>query len=253
MIILLLLSSNLAFSNHFYPVTGTLHPKSDTRVSAQVAGRILEVYADIGDLVEKDQLLAKIDPLFFEMEYKRQLTLAELAQVSLEEADLNFTRMKNLWEDQERPSITKKQFDDASLALKQKKILLEQAKIDLEYSKKRLGETEIRAPYAGVITKRFVHPGEAVTVTPVVNIFEIVDSSHLYFEFPLPQEMLSKVKNGLQVNTKIEGLEDIAGKIETIYPQVDAASRCFKCRVRIDNNQLDLKPGLFVTAKIELE
>lgn len=242
--------AHVAFAER--PVTGTLYPHLLTKVSSQVAGRVEEVDVKVGDLVEKGQVLAKLDPAFFEMDYKKQQTAFALAKVFLEEAKLDYDRMKNLWENQQGPSIAKKQLDDASLRLRQKQILFEQAEIDLEYSKKRLQETEIKAPYRGVISKRYVDPGEAVTVMPVVHLFEISDCSKLLFEFSLPQELISKVKPGLYV--QIDGIETpILGTIERIYPQVELSNRSFKCRVIIENEALALKPGLFVTAKVETE
>ena len=262
--LLCLSSSQIAFAGQnqaapiekkTYSVTGTLLPNFTTKIGSQMSGRVQNVYASTGDYVEKDQVLLTLDPLFFELEYKKVHTLAELAKVSYEDAELEFSRMKNLWEKQEgdKPSIPKKQYDDAESRLKQRKLLLSQAILDLEYSAKRLEETSIKAPYSGIITKRYVDSGEAVTVIPATNLFEIIDSSKLVFEFSLPQEMLGKVKPGLEVFVHLEQKKNfIQAKIEKVIQQVDPSSRSFKCRVILDNEDLSLVPGCFVTATIEL-
>jgi membrane fusion protein (multidrug efflux system) len=239
-----------------YPVTGTLHPILVTTISSQVSGRVQEVLVDIGDKVGKDQVLVKIDPVFFEMDYKKQKASLELAKVGYEQARKEFVRMRNLWNKRkgENSSITHKQFDDAKAIKEQKKLLLDQALIDLQNTKIRLSETEIKAPYAGVITKRFVDPGEAVTVVPVVPVLEIMDLSELVLEFSLPQDMLSVVQPGYSIRAQVDGMDkSIEGKIKKILPAVDASSRSFKCQVVIDNEHLQLQPGLSLSAKIQLK
>ncbi len=238
-----------------YPVTGTLYPFLLTKIGSQVSGKVQDVFVEVGDTVEKDQVLLTLDPVFFELEKKQQQVAVELAKVSYEEANLEFTRMKNLWNKEigGTPSISKKQFDDAEARFKQKKLLLEQAEIQLEYCVKRLEETNIKAPYKGVITKRHVDPGESVTVMPAVELFEIIDPSKLILEFSLPQEMLEMVRPGLPISASIEGKKSfVEGKIDKVFPEVEIANRCFKCRVVINNIGYGLKPGSYVTAKIVL-
>ena len=239
-----------------YPVVGTLRPNLITTISAQISGRVQEVLVEAGDSVEKDQVLLKLDPILFVIENKKQLAEVELAQVAYEEAELEFKRMKNLWEKQNgaKPSIPQKQYDDAHAKLRQKKIMLEQARIELEESQEQLKETQIKAPYKGIVVKRWVDPGETVTSNPIVPLFEIIDPSKLILEFSLPQEKLSMIRPGLMIIAKVEGQKEyIEGKIEKVIPQIEEANRCFKCRAIINNDHFLLKAGSYVTAKIQLD
>ena len=239
-----------------YPVTGTLYPILVTTISSQVSGRVNQVLADVGDRVAQDQVLVLIDPVFLEIEYKKQQAALDLAKIAYQQAKREFIRMRNLWEKREkdRSSISRKQFDDAKFLWEQKKILLDQVLIDLEKIKIQLDETSIKAPYAGVITKRFIDPGEAVTVIPLVPILEIMDLSQLILEFSLPQDMLSLVHPGFLVHAEIEGQQkSFDGRIQKILPAVDASNRSFKCRVIVDNEHLNLQPGLSLTAKIQIK
>ena len=244
----LLAISQLALAD--YPVTGTLYPLMTTNISAQVGGRVMEVMVNVGDFVEKDQVLLKLDPFVYENEHKKFLLAGELAKVSFEEAELEYRRMKNLWENPtgEGSAISKKQHDDALTRFKQKKLQLDCALVDLEHSNRKLEEACVKAPYRGVITKRFVDPGEAVTTTPIVNLFEIVDASKLIFEFALPQEMADLTSPGLSISDE-EG--SVIGRIETIIPQIDPSNRSFRCRMVMDNGALKHKPGAYFTAQLQ--
>lgn len=239
-----------------YPVTGTLYPIQVTKISSQVSGRVSAVICDVGDKVEKDQVLLKLDPVFFDLEYQKAQNAFQLAQISFEDASREFQRMKSLWEKtgEDKPSISKKQYEDATTQFRQKEILLGQARLDLEYLKKELEETSIKAPYSGVLTKRFVDVGESIATVPPVHIVEIMDISKIIFEFSLPQDISSEVRQGMLVSIQVEGQKQkFTGKIDTIFPNIDMANRCFKCRVIFDNEKELLKPGSFVRGKIQLQ
>ena len=239
-----------------YPVNGTLYPIQLTKISSQVAGRILEIHADVGSIVAKDQILMKLDPVFFDMEYQKAENAFQMASLLYEDAGKEYQRMKNLWEKtgDEKPSVSKKQYEDAMTHFKQKQILLSQAALDLEYLKTRLSEASIKAPYSGVITKRYVDIGETISTTPIVHLLEIMDASKIIFEFSLPQDISYQVKEGMAVITEIEGLKQaFVGKIDTVFPSVDSTNRCFKCKVILDNEKGLLRPGSFARGKIQLK
>ena len=234
------------------PISGTLYPNLITKISTQITGRVQEVFVGTGALVEKGQVLAKLDPLNFEIDVKKCRCAVELAKLAYEDAKTHYVRMKKLWDkdDKESAAIPKTQYDGARSQLMQTKLLLDQAELNLEQVEHRLDETEIKAPYKGVITGRFVDPGESVLSMGGGPLFEIMDTSKLVFEFTLPQNMLGKIKQGQRVTSELcKG----GGTIFSILPQVDAMSRSLKCRVLIPNDTLYLKPGLFVTAKMQIE
>lgn len=235
----------------YHPITGTLYPAQITKVSSQVQGKMKQVLVDVGDYVTKDQVIAVLDPLFFELDFQKMKVLADLAKVAFEESELDFNRMKKLWEKEsgENPSISKKQFEDAFHRFKQKKLAYEQALIDMQRVEKVLEETKIKAPYDGIITQRFLDCGESITVVPVTPIVEIMDISTLRLEFSLPQDLLSSVNPGDPVIIE----NDDSAIIEKIFPNVDISSRCFKCRVLVNNTQKNLKPGLFIRGQIPLK
>lgn len=231
------------------PVSGTLYPNLTTKIAAQVTGRVKEVLVDTGALVEKGQVLAKLDPFNFEINVKKCQTAVDLAKLAHEDAKTHYIRMKKLW-DKESAAIPKIQYDGARSGWMQTKLMLEQAELNLEQVEHRLNETEIKAPYNGVITGRLVDPGASVTEMGGAPLFEIMDTSILVFEFTVPQNMLGKVKVGQCVTSNL----CLTGRtISSILPQVDATNRLLKCRVVIPNADLYLKPGLFVTAKVLIE
>lgn len=234
------------------PISGTLLPNLSTKIASLVTGRVQEIFVGTGDLVEKGQILAKVDPLTFELDVKKCKNDVELARLAYDDAKTHFFRMQKLWEKEDKGSaaIPQTQYDAARSHLTQTQLLLEQAELNLEQMQQRLDETEIKAPYKGVITGRLIDPGELVSEMGGKPLFEIMDTSRLVFEFALSQSLLGRVKQGQKVSSEYFKTEVV---VTSIFPQVDEANRCLKCRVVVPNEDLYLKPGLFVTAKIQLD
>jgi membrane fusion protein (multidrug efflux system) len=200
-----------------------------------------------------------------------ETALAEVdhARAALAEAELGLERMRNLWEKPEgqAPSIPKSRFDAAVFGQREAAarvrsadsrvaeararhveatVAVAQAGEALRYAEERLGRAVVTAPFAGVVTRRFVDPGEPVTATPVTHLLEVQEVSTLYLEFSLPQELLSTARKGTAVRLEVEGLDDGAfeEEVSVVFPTVDEATRSFRCRVEVDNAARRLSPGL---------
>ncbi|HQH72467.1 MAG TPA: efflux RND transporter periplasmic adaptor subunit, partial [bacterium] len=168
-----------------------------------------------------------------------------------------YNRMKALWEVPrgESPSISQKLYDDAKAQYDAAQAQLKVAEAALRYSEKRVRETVIRAPYDGMITKRYVHLGELVTSVPVSRILEIQEIRTLELEFSLPQTMLSQVQKGTPIEFNVEGVaeESAPGAIAIVYPDMDEITRSFRCRVYVDNAGLKYRPGLLAQVRVILQ
>ncbi len=236
------------------PVAGTFHARRTTRVGPQVSGRVKKVMARVGDRVKEGQELAQLDPVMTEIEVALRRVDVEQAKTALEDAELNFSRMKGLWEKPEggEPSIPKKLYDQAKVQRDLALARRDQAAKALSLSEERLRETVIRAPYDGVVTRRFVDEGEPVTSMPVSPILEIQEMGFLELEFALPQELLSAVQAGTPVEFDAEGLggQVFQARVSVVYPVVEAATRSFRCRAFLDNPEGRLRPGLLARVRV---
>lgn len=238
----------------YSPAIGSFRARQTTAVGPQVSGRVKEVLVDVGSTVTAGQDLVRLDPKLFEIEVAQRKADVEAARTAAAETELNFTRMRNLWEkpEGEDPSVPRKVFDEAKSRHEGAVARLQQAEGALQYAEERLRETVIRAPYDGVISKRLVDHGEPVTSTPVTHLLEIQEIGRLYLEFSLPQEMLPRVGVETAVEFDVEGggHPTGSGKINTVFPAVDSTTRSFVCRLTVENGALKLRPGLLVRVNV---
>jgi RND family efflux transporter MFP subunit len=239
----------------YAPAVGSFHPRKTTQIGSQVSGRVRDVLVDVGDVVKKDQELVRLDPVFFEIEVAQSQAKIQAAKIAVTDAELNFRRMKNLWEKPSSsgpPSIARKLYDDARLKLEATTADRRQAEQALRYAEQRLKESVIRAPYDAVVTKRLVDPGEPVTAAPAIYLLNLQELKILELEFSMPQNMLSLVKVGTPLEFEVEGIAGGAGQgtIAVIYPAIEEATRSFHCRAYVENPNLKYRPGLLAQVRV---
>ena len=117
-------------------------------------------------------------------------------------------------------------------------------------ARKKLRDTQIKAPFSGWIKQRLVAPGQHLKVQ--APVFSMVDVNRLRFTAEVPDRIAPWIKAGNAVELHIEAYPDrsFEGKISRIGPSSSPESRTFTVEALIDNSQNLLKPGFFAKATI---
>ncbi len=244
--------------SEYVPAVGFFQAVQSTRLGSQVSGRVKDVLVDVGTKVKKGDELVRLDPEFFDIEVAQRGADRDAAKTAADEAELNWKRMKELWEkpEGEEPSIPRRLYDDAKSRRDTAQARLRQAEEALRWSLERKKEATVRAPYDAVVTKRYVDSGEPVTATPVTHLLEIQDISSLELEFSLPQELLASVKEGeTRVLFDVEGLAGGPDEatVVVVYPAIEESTRSFRCRALVPNSGHRFRPGLLVRVKVAIK
>lgn len=203
---------------------------------------------------------------------------ADIAAAEAEAADAarNRERMTALWEKPAgaEPSIPQKLFDEAvtrdrtaqaRLAAARARQAEAQARkaeasagigqveAGLARARHDLAECTVRAPFAGVVARRLVDPGAPVTSAPVSDLIEVQETSRLWLECSVPQDLLGAVAPGGQLRWNLEGRsERQTARIETVFPALDPATRSLRLRAAVDNAAGRLRPGSLVAIDVEV-
>ncbi len=131
---------------------------------------------------------------------------------------------------------------------------IEQARAEVARAQWELEKTEIRAPYDGVVTDRFVDEGERVTAMPRVEIMELMDLSVLTAQLRVPERYVNQIHVGDAAEVCVRGCVDpVRGLVSLINDKVDPESRTFRIRVRIENDQCRFKVGQFVRVALKID
>lgn len=229
------------------PTVGTLAPRKTAQLGSQVAGRVEEVFVDVGDVVKAKQELVKLDPKFFQIELDLRLAELQAAKVRADQSRSTLKRHQEISE-KNAQAISVQAVDEARSASELALAQLAQSQQALLEAEERLKESVIRAPFDGVVTERLVDPGDPVTTTFVTQVMKIEQLDLLELLFTLPQEVFGQVHEGTSVQFQVNGVPELIGQgtVDRVFPSLDEATRSFRCRVVFDNPGLRFRPGMLM-------
>jgi len=214
-------------------IVGTLKPVRGADLSVEVPGIVDEVNFDSGgDVAAGAQILhlrdGDIAAKLHTLEASRDL------------AQTQYNRDKGQIEHQ---LISQAAFDTTAANLKSLETqVAEQASILAKYT--------LRAPFAGHLGIRSVNAGQYLAPGTAVVTLQALDP--IFLDFYLPQQQLDQIKVGQTVDVKVDAYPGKAftGKITTIDPKVDPATRNVAVRATLPNPDRKLLPGMYATAQI---
>lgn len=242
--------------------TGTLRPANHAALMALVEGTIDKLPVEIGDRVEKGQLLFQVRLVDYELRVKQAesaIQVAEAAEqtgrVNVEDAKREMLRMENLYKEgsatEQMRDRTRSEYDRAVAVLEQAKASVLQARVGLATARQAREDCTVTAPYTGFITGKFHETGEYVRRGEVV--VEIMDLATLEAEVDLPERYFASVAVGSPVKIEVGSVEmQEEGSIIAVNPKIDPQTRTFLVKVRVDNREEHLKAGLFCSGLLEL-
>ncbi len=190
-------------------------------ISPSVTGKIEHIYVEVGDKVNKGDMLVRMD----QMQYNTsKLTFSNLK--------LEMDRMTAL---KESEAISQQTYD-------QTKLSFDQTKENLDFLEKN---TFVKAQYSGVISAKNYEDGELYSGQPILVLTQIATLKAL---INIPESFFPQVKTGMKVNVFSEIYPDkvFPAVIEIIYPTIDVASHTFSVKLKIPNAKEILRPGMYV-------
>lgn len=229
-------------------LTGTLHPRAQVQIVAEVSARLVRVLKEEGARVAKGETLAVLDDTDYRLANDRAEAALAVAEANRAHAQAEKERADNLLK---TGGITDRDHLAARTALQVADASLSQARAEAAIAGTQLARTRVTAPFAGRIAKRFPDPGAMLaTGTP---LFTLVDDSRLEFEAPVASRDFGRVKPGAPVELTVDALpgQVIEGRIARIEPLVDERSRSFQVVVEVPG-RADLVGGLFARAVVRV-
>ena len=229
-------------------VMGMIYSRSSPEIAAEVSGRVISVIADIGDVVEKGQVLAQIDSEKYDLQLAQ--SKAEIARLSalLVNQELDLKRAEKLFKDnlvsEEMVDRTRAEFNALSEQINA-------ANAQLRNSERLIEETEIKAPIKTKVAAKHIDIGDFVQNGMIV--YELVDTKNLRVALSFPEYQSLKLKKGLKVflTTPTSIDENVETVIKEIKPNVNSNNRSITAIVDFDNPG-SWVPGASTQARIIL-
>lgn len=219
---------------------GTIEAVNEATISAQTAGRITEIAFDVNDRVPAGAVLLRIHST----EQVAGLTQARaaLAESSAREieAQARYRRIDDMYQ---RRVVAKAQYDEARAARDAAVAQLDAARAGLATANEGVSYTEVRAPFAGVVTQRHVQVGEIVAPGAPLLAAASLDALRVVVE--VPQSMTGLVRSARKAAVYADG-QRIESTSVTLFPSAQPGSSTFRARVELPQGVAGLAPGMFV-------
>ncbi len=228
---------------------GIVEPVQESTVSAQTAGRIVEINYDVDDYVPQGAVILR----FRDTEQRAQVLQAEAdvrrARAGSVEAEENFGRVSDLYG---RDVVSRAEFEAAKARLDATKAALQAGEAALEQAREQLDYTVIRAPYPGVVTARHVELGETAGIgEPLMSGFSL---EHLRVRVDVPQRAVEAIRE--RRRARVVSFDDAARAIEaasvTVFPFASEGSNTVRVRVGLPPGVKNLYPGMLVKVAFEV-
>lgn len=196
-------------------------------VSAEEPGKIGAILFESGQKVKTGDILVQLDTSVEEAQLKSAAAKAELAMA-------NATRVRKL---RGTGALADREIDDTEAQV-------DQTSADMQALLATIERKTIKAPFPGILGIRQVDLGQYLQAGTPVVILQTLDP--IYVDFSLPQQALSALRVGQEVEATVEGFSaPFPGKINVINPLVDTATRTVKIQATLANKQEQLRPGMF--------
>lgn len=215
--------------------TGNIIPAEEVDLSFETSGKVVAIYFAEGAKVQKGELLAKINDKPLQAQLKKLETQVPLAK------DRVYRQKKLL----EKNAVSQEAYE--SVMTEYDKLMA-----DIELVKSNIAQTELYAPFDGVIGLRQVSEGAYVTTSTMIAKLSHVDA--LKIDFSIPEAYANEVKDGTNIIFRLADnlgiTREYRAKVYAVESTIDAETRTLSVRALYDNHEQLLIPGRYTSVTI---
>ena len=251
-----------------YEAVGSIRPRTETRIEAQVTGKVLKVLVKAGDAVTRDTTLVTLEDREFATRLERAEQGLRSAKAAREEArqevaaaeaahmkaELQYKRIDKLFKDNVVSSRELEQaraeFLQTQAKANQSEDGLERAVAEVHQAQKLVEEAQItknytiiKAPDDGEVVKRLIEPGDLALPGKPLLILQTAGTFRL--EAYVREGLIGRVRRGEELFVSIDSLKkQVKGVVEEVIPSADPKTRTFLVKVGLPE-VIGAYPGMF--------
>jgi len=224
--------------------TGVVVPDRRVTLSARLSGRIVEISAEAGDVVQAGRALVKMDDAELQAELAKAKASAALAGVELEQARRANARLQRLFKSR---TVSEDALDEVRYNAEAAAQRLGIAEAEVARVQALIREMRVLAPFDAVVTEKLAELGQLAA--PGEPLLVIEDHSRLQFRTRVKEQDIPRIEVGQRVQVRIDALSKatVAGAITKIVPSGNDA-HSFMVEAELDKLP-KLYPGMFGKAE----
>ncbi|HUT99690.1 MAG TPA: efflux RND transporter periplasmic adaptor subunit [bacterium] len=231
-------------------LAGVIRGEMEALVAPEIAGRLQDIYVEVGEEVRKGQALARIEGTSYWLSSEAARGQFEATKLQLKQAEDNYNRYKPL---HDTGSISAAQWENISNAYEAAQINYDASQAGYYRAADTASETTIRAPIAGVVAVRNFDIGSMVG--PSYQVFEIVKTDPMKVSIGVNEEDIGTVLPASEVEVTVDAYPDevFRGVVYSIGVKADSRTHAFPVEVRLENPDGRLKSGMVAHVRLPIK
>ncbi|HLF19952.1 MAG TPA: efflux RND transporter periplasmic adaptor subunit [Bacteroidota bacterium] len=215
--------------------SGTLIANEEVELRSEVSGKVTKIYFQEGSIVQRDQMLVKINDSELQAQLLREQYREELAKQREE-------RQRELL----KGNLISQQ--DYDVALNE----LNTVKAGVKLVKAQIEKTEIHAPFDGTIGLKYISEGSFISTT--TRIASLQDVNPIKVDFSIPEKYAGHVQKGARIRFHAQGSgKAYEGLVYAVEPRIEQSTRTLLLRASSPNPTGELLPGSFAEVVLVLK
>jgi len=243
---------------------GSLTPNALVAVVPKVSGRVEKLMVEVGDKVVEGQLLAELDRAELTEQLREAEASLRVAHANLKGRTHEFKNLKRRRDNAKKliskDLVAREEVDNLETLVLSAESQVELTKAQMiqmaarrDNARIQLERTEIRSPFGGFVSRRFVDRG--ALISPNTPLVEVVDIGSVKVRIAVVEADYRKVSPGQSAEVDVDAYPGrrFEGKITRIAPILDPDTRTVQIEIELDNRDGALKPGMFARTAIVVE
>lgn len=228
-------------------LAGSIEGETSATISAKLAGRIEQVLVQEGQRVQVGTPLIKLESNELANSVRAAQGTVTKAEINYNLASVDYSRYQELYA---QGAVSQQQLEIAAAQLKTAQADLSSAIANRSSAQQQYGYGMITAPVSGVIANKTATVGQVVS--PGSPLMSVENLDQVYAQVNIEQKELGRVKIGQKAEITVDAYPEqvFSGVVEIINPQAGSSNRMFRTKIKIDNKDGSLKPGMFVKVQI---
>jgi HlyD family secretion protein len=237
---------------------GTVQPDTVVEVKSKASGEILEMPAETGQLVQRGQLLVRVDQRTVRNAFNQAQATLEVGKARLTNAEAQWKRSEELYKSQ---SVSQQEYEAAQLAVANARAEVVRAEIDVENARIQMEDTDVRAPITGTIITKTAERGQVIS-SPTRDVgggtvlLKMADLNLVQVRTLVDETDIGKISAGLRATVTVDAYpnQPFQGEVLKIEPQAETVQNVtmFPVLIRIENRNALLKPGMNTDVEVHI-
>ena len=235
----------------FLTASGKVEAVNSASLSTRMMGFVNKVHVNVGQKVSKGQLLISINNSDLSAKKAQATAGVTEAQAAFSNAEKDYQRFKNLFAEN---SASQKELDDQHSRYEMAKARLEGARQMKNEVESQFAYVNLRAPFSGVITNRFIDEGDMAN--PGVPLISVEGPGSFEVTASLPEREISKIKSGTEVLVSITSIGvQLPGTITEVSSSAKNTGGQYLVKVVLDKTEADsgVLSGMYATVQFPIE